>query len=199
MALVRDKIFERAIKLEKHKCTEKKKKIMESHRRGEDIPKEFINIVEDNKFYVFSASDVDHQYLNIESYDLQDNDLSNKNSYDFENIGLKAPSTNSTSISTSIKDINHRDTWLPDKTEITIRCKRPWDAGRLITRPVNNVVQSYDPLLKLTKQTNKNAMTMHAHVDSKNPEIIRSIVQRGINNHRNIGKGESDRYLSRVK
>lgn len=63
MNLVRDKTFDRIIKLEKQKVTEKIKKIRDSHNRGESIAKNMIKQNSSNQWSVISSKDIEHVYI----------------------------------------------------------------------------------------------------------------------------------------
>lgn len=63
MQLVRDKAFERVIKLEKHKCSQKIQKIRESHKRGEKVLPSSISQETNDRWCVVSTTDPQHTYF----------------------------------------------------------------------------------------------------------------------------------------
>ncbi|XP_050517553.1 uncharacterized protein LOC126892122 [Diabrotica virgifera virgifera] len=63
MNLVRDKMFERVIKLEKHKVSGKIQKIRNSHRLGGNISRDCVQQKNEKQWCVISSNDNDHTYL----------------------------------------------------------------------------------------------------------------------------------------
>ena len=63
ITLVRDKNFERVIKFEKHKRSEKIQKIINSHSRAQSISENSIKLKSENQWYVTSTRDTEHTYI----------------------------------------------------------------------------------------------------------------------------------------